>query len=360
MEVTFYQSECGDAAKILFVGNDKEIHNVFIDSGYERTFRNIIKKDIEELIQKNEKIDYWIISHIHDDHIGGVKKYIDYIKDREMKDVVSKWIYNAPRHYTPNQFDTLSVSCAESIGQGDILYNYLKGINKSPNYDYTTDSKPIDIAGMKITFLTPTIGKLKNLRNKYNADVLQSFEVIEDDSISEAVGIVKNDYSTKFFDFDLENWKEDDNIENGSSISFITEMEGANILWLADSHPSDVVNSLTNLGYSPQNKLRCKWVKVGHHGSKGNNSDKLYDLIECQNYLFSANGENKHKLPTKESIARILRNKNRNFKNKYNLYFTYDNDTLQNIFNIEDDEIYSILNFESIFSKEPFIKSNLF
>ncbi len=352
MEITFYQSECGDAAKLSFVGSDNKMHNIMIDSGYERTFRDIIKKEIVELAGKNEKVDCWIISHIHDDHIGGVKKYIDYIIDGEMEDIVLNWIYNAPRHYLRHQSIIPSVSIAESIDQGDILYSYLTSTNKMPTYDFSSSSNSIEIAGLKITFLTPTKSKLEKLRNKYNNDLLKSFQEIEDDSISEAVGIVKNDYSTKLLDFDLTNWKEDDNVENGSSISMITEIECKSILWLADSHPSDVVMSLISLGYSSENRIKCDWVKVAHHGSKGNNNNELYDLIQCQNYLFSANGENRHKLPTKDSIARILRNKNRDISNKYRLFFTYDNDTLRSIFTIEDNEIFEKLNFEVIYMNE--------
>ncbi len=356
MEVIFYQSECGDAAKISFEGNYNEIHTIFIDSGYERTFRDIIKNDIIELTEKDEKIDFWIISHIHDDHIGGVKKYIDYIKDGELKDLVSTWIYNAPRFYETNANDDLFISSAKSIEQGDILYNYLKSIDKVPESEYTNYSEPIDVADLKITFLSPTMCKLERLRNKYSITALKSLELIEDDSTSEAVGIVKNDYETKILEFDLDKWKEDVNVENGSSISFITDIAGKKILWLADSHPSDVVKSLLSLGYSSGNKLKCELVKVSHHGSKGNNSNALYDLIDCNNYIFSANGENKYKLPTKESIARILRNKNRNLKKKYKLYFTYDNDTLRSIFAIEDDTIHEILNFEVVYSNGPQIK----
>lgn len=51
------------------------------------------------------------------------------------------------------------------------------------------------------------------------------------------------------------------------------------------------------MGFNKENKIVCDWVKVTHHGSKGNNSDSLYDLIKSENYLFSVNGENKHNLP---------------------------------------------------------------
>jgi len=349
MEVTFYQSECGDSAKISFIGNDNKNHHIFIDSGYERTFRDCIRKDVEELIKNGEVIDYWIVSHIHDDHIGGVKKYIDYIQTRELKDIVLNWIYNAPRVDNRINLGTATISEAKSIGQGDILYNYILSQNKHPKTNYNNDSNPIDIYGLKIIILSPTRKKLFALREKYDLSKMKSFELLEGDSISEAVAAEKHDYHFKVEDFDLNRWEEDDSIENGSSISFITEFEGKNILWLADSHPSDVVKSLVKLGYSSEKKLICEWVKITHHGSKGNNNNELYDLIDCNNFLVSANGENNAKLPTKEALTRILRNQYRNTDLKYHFYFTYDNNTLKSIFNTDGEDIYVKYNFENIY-----------
>ena len=96
-----------------------------------------------------------------------------------------------------------------------------------------------------------------------------------------------------------------------------------------------------------------------HHGSKGNNSDALYDIIKSENYLFSANGENKHNLPSKECIARILRNKMRLSNSKYKFYFTYDNETLRSIFKTENDSIFKEYNFEVIFNSNKYLDFNL-
>lgn len=359
MEISFYQSECGDSARISFEGNDGKIHHFFIDSGFERTFKNILRKDVEEIILRDEKIDLWSVSHIHDDHIGGIKKYIDYINTGELKDIVSDWIYNPPRFYDSKIGVGFSVSIAKSIGQGDILYSYLKSINKSPKKDFTSDSNSKELFGMKITFLSPSKNKLFALRKKYSVSKMQPFELLEEETISEAVGVIEDDYHIRLEDFDLDIWNEDDSVENGSSISFITKYKGKNILWLADAHPSDVSNSLLNLGYSKTNKLKCEFVKVPHHGSKGNNSNALYDLIDCDNYIFSANGENKYKLPTKESIAIILRNSNRNLERKYSIYFNYDNDTLRSIFENEDEKIYDQYNFQTYFSKNSTLNFEL-
>jgi beta-lactamase superfamily II metal-dependent hydrolase len=355
MEIKFFQAECGDAASIRFLGNDNKYHNVFIDAGYERTFRHALETEIQEIIKKGEEIDLWIISHIHDDHIGGIIKYIDTINSGEFKDIVKQYFYNPPRIY---DFDKSIKNVSEftSIGQGDLLFEYLKSNNKLLNIDITSSLKPFELYGLNITILTPSSKKLDKLRLKYPLNSTKSLEREEDDKISEAVAIKQNDYETLINDFVLDKWKEDVSVENGSSISVLTEFNYKKVLWLADSHPSDVINSLDILGFNRTNKLVCEWVKVTHHGSKGNNNDTLYDIIKCENYLFSVNGENKHNLPSKECIARILRNKRRPLNSKYKFHFTYENETLRSIFNNENSSIYALYNFEVFYGIEKYLK----
>ena len=124
------------------------------------------------------------------------------------------------------------------------------------------------------------------------------------------------------------------------------------MLWLADSHPTDVSRSLLKLGYSPTNPLICDFVKVSHHGSRGNNSDDLYDLIRCDNYIMSVDGENNYYLPNKECIAGILRNPNRKNGSEYHFYFTYDNPALRNIFNVDGYDVYKKWKFSTHFLRD--------
>lgn len=346
MELHFYQAECGDAGRIRFLGNDNKYHNIFIDSGYRRTFNSYLKPDIQELVNRGETIDLWIISHIHDDHIGGIEQYIKCIESGELKDIVESWMYNSPRILsTKNKTKKNIISIASSIRQGDILSTYLDSIGKESNNDYIHSSSVLNIYGFKIQVLSPFNKKLEALRKKYKISKGVRLERIENESISVPAGTGKNDYQKKLLEFDLSNWKEDDSIENGSSISLLTEFNNERILWLADSHPSDIVMALEERGHTSKNKLACDWVKVAHHGSRGNNSDMLYSLIDCSNYLVSADGENNHNLPSKEAIARILRNTNRDIGRHYKIVFTYDNLTLRRIFKNESEDVYEHLNF---------------
>ena len=252
-----------------------------------------------------------------------------------------------------------NISEFASIGQGDILYEYLKSNHKLLDYDITNLIDSIELYGLKLTVLSPTINKLGSLRSKYPLDSNKSLEREEDEEISEAVAPKKNDYKSLINNFDLDKWKEDNSIENGSSISVLAEFNNKKILWLADSHPSDIVSSLKKLGFNEDNKIVCDWVKVTHHGSKGNNSDALYNLIDCNNFLFSVNGENKHNLPSKECIARILRNKHRKKNSKYNFHFTYDNQTLRSIFNVENENVFKEHNFEVFYSEKKSVNVSL-
>jgi hypothetical protein len=343
-EIYFYNAECGDAARIRFKGSDNKMHNIFIDSGYERTFRFALADVINSIQALGERIDLWIVTHIHDDHIGGIVAYIKAIKSGEFKDIVDDWCFNPPRIPILQGLQSV-ISESTSIGQGDILTNYLITINKLPDIDSISTIPKFDFFGIKITILSPDIISLKSLRNKYSEDKFIPLERIEGDTISDTMGARQNDYHNKLEKLDLDVWKEDKSIENASSIALVTEIEGKNIMWLSDALPTIICSKLQELGYSIDNPITCEFVKVSHHGSDENNNEILYSFIRCNNYIIPANGENKYHLPSKTCIARILRNKVRHFDEQYNIYFTDDNQTLKSIFISDFSDVIRKLNF---------------
>lgn len=347
MTIYFYQAECGDAARMRFIGSDNKPHNIFIDAGYERTFRYVLAEEINAITKAGESIDAWVISHIHDDHIGGIMTYIRAIGDGEFPDIVSNWLYNPPRISLLDRKPLLAhpISLPKSIGQGDKLVRYLLSKSNVNNGDITNVQAPISFFGLKLTTLSPDENALKKLRAKYPPDSDLPYEQNEISSISAAKAAKQFDYDKPASSFDLLNFEQDKSIENGSSIAFLAEYNEKKILWLADAHPDIIINSLRQLGYSENNPLVCDWVKVMHHGSSGNNSIQLYKLIRCNNYLFSVNAENIHYLPSKECLVRILSNPKRN-GDKYHFHFTYDNSLLRSIFSVDGQEVFSYYNFE--------------
>ena len=137
------------------------------------------------------------------------------------------------------------------------------------------------------------------------------------------------DYDRKLVDFKLNDFVEDDSVENATSISFLFEYEGKRILFLADTAPSVVVEGLRVTKVLEKNK-KIDYVKLSHHASKGNMSNELLDMIESNNYIVSTFGKSSNKLPNKETFARIVQ-----YHKSINLYFNYKNEKIESIF--EDD-----------------------
>ncbi len=175
-------------------------------------------------------------------------------------------------------------------------------------------------------------------------------------AISEPKAATANDYHQRVEHFEPDAFTEDASIENDGSIAVLVERNGKKILWLADAWPSTIVSALRNLGYSSGKPLEVDMVKVSHHGSRGNNSNELYSLIRCNKYVFCASGDNKHQLPTKECMVRILKNKHRPDDSNYEFMFTHDNAALRSIFNVDDNGIFERLQFKMAYSSSKWLE----
>lgn len=53
-------------------------HNIIIDGGTElgTIYEETLRKILNEIADRKERVDLWIITHIDDDHIGGILRFI--------------------------------------------------------------------------------------------------------------------------------------------------------------------------------------------------------------------------------------------------------------------------------------------
>ncbi|GGN13922.1 hypothetical protein GCM10010967_57670 [Dyadobacter beijingensis] len=358
MRIRFYQVDCGDAASILYEGSDGKDNYVFVDAGYERTYREILADEIKIIDATGATIDLWLISHIHDDHIGGAVSYAKAIERCDARDIVSNWWYNHPYKAigdTKAPKSTFNISEAKSFAQSEKLTSYLRSAGRLPKFDIVQAIDPKYHNDLKINILSPTKDAVNKLREKYENSSFLDRDYHEMTAISEPKAAKMNDYCQTIESFDLEAFAEDVSIENESSIAILIEHSGIRILWLADSLPSIITTALRNLGYSEGNPLQVDLVKVSHHGSRGNNSSELYDMVRCDKYIFCGSGINKHQLPTKECMVRILKNKYRDVRDRYEFIFTHDNPSLRGIFDVDEIDIVKNLNFTMTFSASKYV-----
>lgn len=348
MRLFCYKAKCGDAFHLQYEGESGRCRNIFLDMGYSKTYTQVLKGVISNFIETSEQIDALFLSHIHDDHIGGASRFIkDIQKGCIWRNVVCRWIYNPPRKYEVEQASDNKNGVLCSIVSGDKIYEYIHSYSPLDMCD-VTEGMSFSIDGMTITILSPDECKLNLLREKYSN--YRPLCKSETDEVSVEAGNVADDYATLLNDFNAECFQEDMSIENASSIAALFEREGKRVLWLSDSVPSVIMHSLYKLGYSETNKLHCDAVLLSHHGSVANNSLALFKMIQCEKYIISADGINRHCLPNKETIARII---SASSKLPIKLYFNYDDGRLVRMFKADaPDYVKSIIDIHYLHDME--------
>ncbi|MBA4155595.1 MBL fold metallo-hydrolase [Flavobacterium sp.] len=325
MKIKFLQAFNGDSIWISFFENDIP-RNILIDGGVGNTYKNSsnVKGDLHKVIEKLRKdeqfIDLLILTHFDDDHIGGILRWLN--KDKEASSLIKKVWFNSGKEIAKKfesdenkDLDIEIVNGADdfhtSPRQGIKFEKYLRDNNLWQG-EIIEQGSEHDLFGLKFKSLSPNNEKLDQLLKLYEKqkDYFTSGE--------------EYDFQTSLKDFiDEENqsdfkFKEDTSVANGSSIAFIMEYEDKSFLFLADAHPSVIIEGLNTFGYNKDNPLNVELMKISHHGSMYNTNKKLLEIVKTDNYLISSNAT-KHGLPNKRTIARIINNNPNAF-----IYFNYD------------------------------------
>lgn len=343
-ELTVLQAEHGDSI-IISVVYEGKYKNILIDGGPAQAFEvtgipRVLQLSLNEIKDKTQNIDLLVLTHVDDDHIGGLlagfNKY-GYLTEmtKEVWFNSGKLIFN---HFDMNIDESNLVPLKNSSGNNTSTGQGVKLEDQLVNKDIWSHplikaGDEINRLGCQFKILSPSLPKLKKLLTKW-----------EKENPSSNTAATKNDYQQSFEQLlKADKFKEDKSIHNGSSLAFIFEAHGKSILLLGDAHPSVIINSLKSLGYSEENPLQIDYVKVSHHGSKANTNNELLNFIRCNNFIISTNG-NHHALPNKKTLARII-----NHFPTANLMFNYP-DLINEIFT--EDEL-NKAKFQTICCKDP-------
>lgn len=321
----------GDCFIVKWHGLTGDEHTGILDSGTAASYKSYLRKELQVQL---EDIDFWVISHIHDDHIGGVLKYIDDIDAGLKLPQCKNWIINIPLEPSMVSDKSSDGSIAESVRQGNKLIRFLNNKKASVCQPSLKNKISLDFDGLVMHFVSVSPSNL---------------DLNIDEDYSLPMASLGNDYKTLAANFRLDNFEEDKNSLNAASLSLIIEYNGKRLLWLSDSHPSNVIKGLKSLCDTTEYPLYFDFATVAHHGSKGNTNLELLKLLNCNNYIITSNGENKHQLPNKETLVRILKNPRRDLKKKISFIFPTDTHSLRSLFDVDGKEIHDTLNFDCKF-----------
>jgi beta-lactamase superfamily II metal-dependent hydrolase len=309
----------GDAIHINYQNDERDI-NILVDSGSEDSYIkeekeqkpprkvNIIegefKKFLDEMKSTGKIIDLLIITHVDYDHIGGIIKWIE--SDEFDCQLIKKVWFNSGQlineyfntnHENDNRInvrqkkvDTVKTTIEDGVKFEEILEEHNLWDRKIIKAYDSYDEKEL---GVKFIILSPNEENLKKLLTKWKDEEPESIKTAK-----------KTDYDNTLSELLDKNISYDGSVHNGSSISFILEIENKKLLFLADSFHTTILKTLNKLY---ENTIDFDLVKLSHHGSKYNISDKLLKKINCKKYIISTDGSI-HSHPHKETLAKIINN----------------------------------------------------
>jgi len=333
IKTTFFPTGCADAISIEFSKNKEEKKTILIDSGYVRPYPRYLKKHLSKIKEEGRKVALWVITHTHSDHIGGIIKFLVDKTFKNSPSLIQQYWFNWSSIEMPSETEEIGVA------QGIKLRDYLISINKHQGKDISTLDNYYEIEGAKLTILSPSSEKLEKSKVAWVKE--------ESDYIS-----ATSDYHHTIETLLEKPFEEDNSPWNGGSIAFLFEFEGKSILFLADCHPSTIVESLKKEPFNctVENRLKVDLVKVSHHGSAGNTSNELLELLDCRDYVFCVNGGNRNGFPTKECIAGII-NSRKDKNTTTRLLFNDETPIFEEIFGIDENPT-TRYNFEFIHLEE--------
>lgn len=96
----------------------------------------------------------------------------------------------------------------------------------------------------------------------------------------------------------------DDSDTNYSSIAFMLECNGHKIAMLGDAFASTIEDTIVKKYSDDEKPIACEAIKVSHHGSNGNNSKTLCNLISSHRYFIP--GGKGTEYPTWGTFGRIV------------------------------------------------------
>ena len=285
---------------------DEGLFCMVVDSG-----PRLSSKDIVPLIKELPQIDLLVLTHYDEDHISG---FIDYFKQypKDALKVKEYWCNCA------NQIEVDSRTTVSAYDNAKSFADSLRDIQKEHQgvrwIELIKAGHRLHNDFVDIEVIAPSERALKHNRNCYVAEQYPaiSYQNMQDDLNVPLEKLALRETSSKA------------QVVNNASIAFILRCERKSYLMLGDVMANDVYTYLTNKGYSEDNPLVVDYVKVSHHGSKNNITNKLLDVIKCNRLIITTNGGMGNAFhPDRETIAKILYHPRREMDETVHLFFNY-------------------------------------
>lgn len=340
------QASEGDCL-LLHWGTPTEPKLAIIDGGPGNTYDTSLIPRLDKIMRHRRlstlPIDLVMVSHVDNDHIVGVKKLFQRLRDDLQLSLPSPFVVRFLWHNTFNDilgdgidqyYRTLTASLAASVG-GKPNPKVVTHLAKAIKQRYPNDPSP-NAAAFDIALVLAGHGEGRQLRDSF--DVLYNASTIgllnapfTKNGMSSLITLGKKPLTTHInglavtivgpIDAEIQALQvefdkfikdkgvsatamlaayADKSIKNLSSIVCLVEMGGKRILLTGDARGDKILEGLRKAKLLKNEPLKVDILKVPHHGSDRNVEPEFFSKILADTYVFS--GDGKHGNPERETL----------------------------------------------------------
>ena len=347
MRLTAFQSDKGDC---LLLTNTAGTARILVDGGMPVSYDAHVAAAMGKLQVAKKALDIVYVSHIDEDHIGGVLKMLD----DEAAWRVKEFQKNNPKIKTPtvprppkikeiwhNGFgemlqkkakpivDALSAMAPvlagsdlaeirrEALKQSDLVTSVGQAIEVSrrispkqlniplnPRADgklmmLRKNQKPIKLGGLTITIIGPTEAHLEKLRSDWKKflDSVKGkaqLKKIQDAArrTEELLGASEFDNLVSSLRLQAEMFGNPKEVTppNLASLTLLVEDDSDSLVLTGDARGDQIVEGLKQAGRLNGGTIEVGVMKVPHHGSENNIDSDFVEAVIARDYVFCGNG----------------------------------------------------------------------
>jgi beta-lactamase superfamily II metal-dependent hydrolase len=292
VRIEMLPAEHGDCLLVHY-GPAGDRARLLVDGGPATAYR-AIREQLDASLGSDRSIDLFVVTHVDTDHVEGALMLLaDNALGLDFGDI---W-FNSYEHLRADRID------AERGGvQGEYLASLLDG----KSWNRATDGEsirvwdggePMMLAGPdgtdeRFTIISPTSETARRMATKWKeacdeagiplGDVQRVLDRLEHDPRYDLDRGVSEPRATL---------GADRTAPNGSSIAMLFETGAQRILLTGDAHARVLEQGLRKVSLAhDESPLRVDAFKLSHHGSRGNITAGLLELVDCELFLVSTDG----------------------------------------------------------------------
>jgi beta-lactamase superfamily II metal-dependent hydrolase len=349
MRLTAFQSDKGDC---LLLTDTARTKHILVDGGMSVSYNAHVAAAMGKLGVAKKALDLVYISHIDQDHIGGVLKMLDdeaawrvheFQKKSKNKKSKPPAVPRPPkvREMWHNAFheqlkknagpieDALAAvapilagsDLAEirdaALRQSELITSIGEAIQVSrrispkqlniplnPRSDgklmmLRKNQKPIKMGGLTITIIGPTSAHLEELQDEWNTWLRSTkgkaqLKKIQDAARRDEERLGASEFNSLMASLRLqaESFGDPDEVTtpNLASLTLLIEDSSASLLLTGDARGDQIVDGLKKAGRLNGETFEVDVLKVPHHGSENNIDSDFVETVIARDYVFCGNG----------------------------------------------------------------------